>query len=141
MRHSPMSGFSCFLRISLAISSVTTLGALRACDLSSSPLTPSATQRFRVVYTVCLLTAKYSAMEETDHSLCVKGISFALQRVPGFASFLRTLNGGIPKKHDGAQQFVGHLLWPERILLDGLPVFGMLSLLALAFGHRVPSTR
>src|SRR6266571_8644224 len=67
MRHSPMSGFSCFLRISLATSSVTFLGALRACDLSSSPLTPSCHQRFSVVYTVCLLIAKYSAMEATDH--------------------------------------------------------------------------
>jgi len=43
------------------------LGALRACDLSSRPLTPSCHQRFSVVYTVCLLTAKYSAMEATDH--------------------------------------------------------------------------
>ena|SRR2546421_1976772 len=38
----------------------------RACDLSSSPLTPSCHQRFSVVYTVCLLTGKYAAMEATD---------------------------------------------------------------------------
>src|SRR6266566_8351032 len=68
IRHSPISGFSCSLRISLAISSVTTLGALRACDLSSSPLTPSCTQRFSVVYTVCLLTYGYV---DTWRSQCV----------------------------------------------------------------------
>src|SRR2546422_3824714 len=64
--HSPISGFSCFLRISLAISIVTTLGALRARDLSSRPLTPSLTHRFNVVYTVCREVAKYSAIEVID---------------------------------------------------------------------------
>jgi hypothetical protein len=46
---------------------VTTLGALRARDLSSSPLTPSSTQRLSVVYTVCREVARYSAIEENDH--------------------------------------------------------------------------
>jgi hypothetical protein len=67
MRHSPISGFSCFLRISLAISSVTTLGALRARDLLSRLLTPSFTQHFKVVYTVCREVAKYSAIDVIDH--------------------------------------------------------------------------
>src|SRR5256885_2444032 len=75
MRHSPISGFSCFLRISLAISIVTTLGTLRACDLSSSPLTPSLTQRFNVAYTVCREVAKYSATDHI-HQACYGEVSY-----------------------------------------------------------------
>src|ERR1700730_1754804 len=48
MRHSPMSGFSCFLRISLATSSVTFLGArlrVRLVIQSLDPFLPPAFQR------------------------------------------------------------------------------------------------
>src|SRR5947209_18417026 len=85
MRHSPMSGFCWFSRSSLATSSVTFLGALRACDLSSSPLTPSFHQRFSVVYTVCLLTPKDSAMEATDHpeSMKLHNVVTTLRRIRG----------------------------------------------------------
>lgn len=57
----------------------------RACDLSSSPLTPSCHQRFSVVYTVCLLIPKYSAMEETDHpeSMKLHNVVTTLCRIRG----------------------------------------------------------
>ena len=56
-----------------------------ACDLSSSPLTPSCHQRFSVVYTVCLLTPKYSAMEATDHpeSMKLHNVVTTLRRIRG----------------------------------------------------------
>src|SRR5215469_2923049 len=52
-RHSPSSGFSCDLRISFMLSSVTfRLGCLGAWLLSSSSLTPSSTHLLRVAWTV-----------------------------------------------------------------------------------------
>jgi hypothetical protein len=39
----------------------------------------------------------------------------------------------------GQQYILRCLLRPDRVLLDSLPVFGMLSLNPLAFGHRAPS--
>ena len=53
-------------------------------------LTPSCTQRFSVVYTVCLLTWKYSAMEATDHPESVK--------LHNVMAALRRIRGGVPER-------------------------------------------
>jgi hypothetical protein len=47
----------------------------------------------------------------------------------------------IAEKYNRSQKFISRLLRPQRILLNGLPIFGMLSLHTLAFWHRVPLTR
>src|SRR5947209_16050914 len=48
-------------------------------------LDPFCHQRFSVVYTVCLLTPKYSAMEATDHpeSMKLHNVVTALRRIRG----------------------------------------------------------
>ena len=67
--HSPMRGFSCFLRISLATSSVTTRGALRACDLSSNPLTPSCTRAVSVLCTPSVCSPPHTRRWKQQTSL------------------------------------------------------------------------
>ena len=52
--------------------------------------------------------------------------------------FLCSFSRWIAKKDYRAQQLIRYLLWPQHILLNGLPIFGMFALDALAFGHRVP---
>ena len=48
-RHAPSSGFCCnSLTVAMARRSTLRGPSLRACDLSSSPATPSATQRCKV---------------------------------------------------------------------------------------------
>lgn len=76
--------------------------------------------------------------EKTDHPLFVKGVSFSIKRPLCGPCFLCAFSRWIAKKDDGAQQLIRDLLWPQRILLNGLPIFGMFALDALAFGHRVP---
>lgn len=77
--------------------------------------------------------------EEAEHTLLVKSIGFMLQGRAWLTCLFCPLSSWIAEKDNRAQEFVGCLLQPERVLLDGLPAFGMLSLNSLAFGHRAPS--
>jgi len=69
--------------------------------------------------------------------LLIERISFALQASARLAYLLCPLNRWIAEKYNGAEQLVSRLLRPACILLNGLPVFGVLPLDALALGHRV----
>ncbi len=77
--------------------------------------------------------------EKADHALFIKSVGFALQGRTWLSCFFCSLSSWIAEKYDRSQQFICCLFRPERVLLDGLPVFGMLSLNPLAFGHRAPS--
>src|SRR5205823_5502202 len=78
-----------------------------------------------------------SGSKQTHHALLVKVIRFALQAGTWLTCFFCPLNGRIAEKYYRSQQFVGRLLRPKCVLLDVLPVFSMLALNPLAFGHRV----
>src|SRR5438094_2264555 len=77
--------------------------------------------------------------EEANHALLIKSVSFTLQAGAWLTCLLCPPNRWIAEKYHRAQQLVSRLLRPERILLNGLPVLGMLSLNALAFWHRASS--
>jgi hypothetical protein len=82
---------------------------------------------------------KLSSHACVDVALLVKVIRFALQAGARLTCFFSPLNGRIAEKYDGSQEFICRLFRPERVLLNRLPIFGMLSRPSLAFGHRAPS--
>ena len=52
------------------------------------------------------------------------------------ARFFRTRSSRLSKEYERAQPLIDLLLWPERLLLDLLPVMGAFSANATATGHR-----
>src|SRR5712691_4822717 len=74
-------------------------------------------------------------VKKAHHAVALKLVGLIVQGAFASAGFFRPLRCGLPKEYNGAQQLVGRLLRPERILLYLLPIMGPFSALALALRH------
>ena len=76
----------------------------------------------------CLLRLfAWPRSKQADHALRIKIIRFALQAGAWLTCLFCPLKSWISEKSDRSQEFVCRLLRPQRILSNGLPIFGMLS--------------
>jgi hypothetical protein len=76
-------------------------------------------------------------MEQACHTMLIKLIRLMVQRALTRAGFFGSLRSGFAEKHDGPQQLIDLLFWPESILLNLLPIMGALSALSPAPGHGI----
>jgi hypothetical protein len=74
-------------------------------------------------------------VKQGAHPLLLKEGSLVVQGPFAGSGFFGPFGCGLAKKYDGAQSLVDLLFGPKRILLDVLPVVGMLSARALARRH------
>ena len=64
-------------------------------------------------------------------------LCFPLQRSFGGAGFPGSFRCALIEKHHRAQLFIDLLFWPERVLLDFLPIVRLFATRAIAPGHAI----
>src|SRR2546430_8943145 len=75
------------------------------------------------------------AGHEAGHPLLLKEPRLTVERALTCSSFFRPLSRSLSEQYDRAQPLILLLFWPERLLLDLLPIMSRFAALSLARWH------